>query len=133
MSNVPHGKGMPLPGAGMLPPIEPTPTTPQVEDKKQKVDRFAQINGFIDYTMARLTPSARAVWLILWRDTKTATGHARTSQAHLARRAMVSDRAVRTAIKHLCSVGLLEVLQQGRLGKGPSTYQVIWVPPNSSE
>src|SRR5262245_50878771 len=111
----------------MLPPVEPTPTKPKT--RHQVKGRFAEVNGFIDYTLANLSRSAVAVWLILWRDTKP-NGLARTGQTDLARRAGVSDRAVRKALAALSSAGLVKVIRQGRAGAGPSTYRVRGVNPD---
>jgi len=60
--------------------------------KRAAAARFQCVNAFIDATMADLTPTERAVWLILWRDTKP-NGLAATSQASMARRAGVTGRA----------------------------------------
>src|SRR5262245_601724 len=113
-----------LSGAAMLPPAEPTRApacTPPV--RRRSRGRFEEINGFIDLSMAKLTPAARSVWLIWWRDTKP-DGLARTGQADIARRAGVSDRAVRDALAELIREGLVKVVRKGRLGVGPSTYRV---------
>jgi len=90
--------------------------------------RFQEVNGFIDYTMRFLTPAAREVWFILWRDTKS-NGLARTGQADIARRAGVSERAVRSALTELKAAGVVRVVRQGRLGAGASTYRVRGVNP----
>lgn len=89
--------------------------------------RFAVVNAFIDVTMADLTPAERSSWLILWRDTKPG-GLARTSQASIATRAGVSERAVWTALRALERRGLLRVVRRGRLGQGASTYRVYATP-----
>lgn len=120
-----HAAG--LPGATMLPPMDPTPA-PKPAARKRSTGRFAEINGFIDRTLATLTPSAVAVWLILWRDTKP-NGFARTGQTDLARRAGCDTRTVRRALAGLEAAGLLKVVRQGRIGSGPSTYRVRGVNP----
>lgn len=91
--------------------------------------RFAKVNALIDCTMHGLTRAELAVWLVLWRDTKT-DGLARTGQADIARRVGVSVRAVHTAVRGLKSKGLLQVLSVGRLGCGPSVYRVRGVCPD---
>jgi hypothetical protein len=73
--------------------------------------------------MAGLAPAERSTWLILWRDSKP-DGLATTSQASIARRAGVTDRAVRGAVKRLLALGLLTVLRRGSLRRGPSAYRV---------
>ena len=64
----------------------------------KKISRFAELNQFIDFTMASLRPSEVAVWLILYRDTKSYTGTARTGQSDIARRAGITTRGVRKAL-----------------------------------
>ena len=50
------------------------------------------LNAFADFALADLTGAEAKVWLILFRDTKAATGTARTGQADIARRAGLSSR-----------------------------------------
>lgn len=130
--SAPNGRvGEPLRGAAMLPPAE---SRPKVSPKPSRAasGRFAEINGFVDCTLATLTPSAVAVWLILWRDTKP-NGLSRTGQADLARRAGVTERAVRNALAELGAAKLLKVVRRGRAGAGPSTYRVRGVNPDRTE
>ena len=70
-----------------------------------------------------LPPAERAVWLILWRDTKP-NGLAGTSQMSIARRAGVSDRAVRSALRRLEREGLVSIVHRGSLRAGASIYRV---------
>lgn len=86
------------------------------------------LNNFIDFTMGQLGRKEIAVWLVLYRDTKA--GVARTSQADMARRAGVSDRTVRRALRRLESFGLLEVAYRGGIGRGVSAYRVRPTPPD---
>ncbi|OWK41274.1 hypothetical protein [Fimbriiglobus ruber] len=111
-----------LKGAEMLPPVAPTPTA-RPTTRKNARGRFAEINGFVDESMATLSRSAAIVWLILWRDTKS-DGLSRTGQTDLGRRAGVTDRTVRSALAELIGVGLVKVVRKGRLGSGPTTYRV---------
>lgn len=120
----------PLRGAAMLPPAKPPPKA-EPKTPSHASDRFAQINGFVDCTLAHLTLSAVAVWLILWRDTKP-NGLARTGQADLARRAGVTERAVRKALTELEAAKLVRVVRRGRAGAGPSTYRVRGVNPDAA-
>jgi hypothetical protein len=124
-----------IPVGGELPPMElrpersgkPPPSKANESKgkpgKRQTGERFQCINAFIDVTMAGLTPAERAVWLILWRDTKP-NGLAETSQASLARRAGVSDRAVRSALRRLERDGLVTVVHRGSLRAGVSVYRI---------
>src|SRR5262245_56041422 len=105
-----HSNGQPLRVLAVgeePPPLDPaTARQPDAAERgKAKAkpatrERFQVINAFIDATMGTLTPAERSVWLILWRDTKP-NGLAETSQVDLARRAGVSDRAVRSALDAL--------------------------------
>jgi hypothetical protein len=88
-----------------------------------KAGRFAVLNSFLDFTLRDLDRAAATVWLLLYRDTK-ADGLARTSQADLARRAGVKPRSVVRAVAKLRSFGLLTVVRQGGLRRGPSSYRV---------
>jgi hypothetical protein len=108
----------------MLPPVGPNQAA-----RKRTRDRFAEINGFIDFTLADLTRAAVAVWLILWRDTKP-DGLARTGQADLGRRAGMSERSVRAAIDELIGAKVLKVVRRGGVRVGASTYRVRGVNPD---
>jgi hypothetical protein len=101
-----------------------TPTKPQTVRRGGRGERFAVLNAFSDCTLAGLTGSEAKVWLILFRDTKAATGTARTGQADLARRAGLSVRGVQVALDKLTAKGLVQLVRRGRLNAGPSTYRV---------
>jgi hypothetical protein len=111
------------------PPLNPTPANDRhtgkgkPKGKRISAGRFQCINAFIDATMGTLTPAERSAWLILWRDTKP-NGLAKTSQASMARRAGVSDRSIRTALRRLEGKGLATVVHRGSLRRGPSIYRV---------
>jgi hypothetical protein len=91
--------------------------------KRASAGRFQCINAFIDVTMGLLTPAERAAWLVLWRDTKP-NGLATTSQMSMARRAGVSDRSIRTALRGLEQRGLVTEVHRGSLRRGASIYRV---------
>jgi len=121
-----------IPVGGELPPMDPRPERParpspgkasKPKGERSASGRFQCINAFLDVTMAGLPPAERAVWLILWRDTKP-NGLAGTSQMSLARRAGVSDRAVRSALRRLERDGLVTVVHRGSLRAGASIYRV---------
>src|SRR5262245_27243252 len=109
------------------PPLNPTPAADgrasKPKGKRASAGRFQCINAFIDATLGMLTPAERSAWLILWRDTKP-NGLAKTSQASMARRAGVSDRAIRAALRRLAGTGLVTVVHRGSLRRGPSIYRV---------
>jgi hypothetical protein len=91
--------------------------------------RFAVLNAFVDFALAEVTGAEVRVWLILFRDTKVATGTARTGQADLARRAGVGVRTVRRALMALEQKALIQVVHRGRLRTGASVYRVRAQPP----
>jgi hypothetical protein len=104
-----------------FPPMTPAPPPrlhggkpkgPPADAKAKTGDRFSTINAFLDFSMVGLRPCERAVWLLLWRDTKP-DGLARISQADLARRADASIRAVNVAVRELTRRGLLVVVHRG--------------------
>jgi Helix-turn-helix domain len=123
MSTQPH----PLRVGEEPPPLRAEPATAARPAKRRKGkgtgDRFQVINAFADFTLASLDRAAMAVWLLLWRDTKK-DGTARTSQADLGRRAGVSERTVRRAVRRLADQGLLTVVYRGSLRRGASAYRV---------
>lgn len=138
------GAPKPIPVGQEPPPLRPSPAPNGCNSRparhqghngkakgkpaRRKGDRFAVLNAFVDFTLAGLTRNEIATWLVLYRDTRDGT--ARTSQADIARRAGVSDRTVRNAIRHLASKGLLRVVYRGGIGRGPSRYHVRPLPPD---
>ena len=117
-------------GCETLPPMlddEPRKATtidkPRTKQSKQLTkDRFDVLNSFVDCSLVGLSKSDVATWLVLYRDTRN--GIAVTSQADIARRIGVSDRAVRSSIGRLEKRGLLVVVRRGGLLQGPSKYRV---------
>lgn len=115
---------------GVLPPDavlraddeEPTPQA--LPKRRPRASRFAALNAFTDCALAGLTSAEVKVWLILFRDTKAATGTARTGQADIARRAGLKPRTVRYALASLETKGMVRVVRRGRLSAGPSVYRV---------
>ena len=107
------------------PPANPVKTSkPKDKVKAGRGERFAVLNAFTDFALAGLTGAEAKVWLILFRDTKAATGTARTGQTDIARRAGLSPRGVRKALDKLQAKGLVKLVRRGRLNKGPSVYRV---------
>lgn len=114
-------------GCGTLPPDDEPPkdATAKRKPKQPKQvtkDRFDVLNSFVDCSLVGLSKVDVATWLVLYRDTRN--GIAVTSQADIARRAGVSDRAVRSSIGRLEKCGLLVVVRRGGLLQGPSKYRV---------
>jgi biotin operon repressor len=122
--NEDHGGERP-PDAVLRPDEEPvrTPSRSAPRRSGRRGERFAILNAFADVSLAMLTGAEVKVWLILFRDTKAATGTARTGQVDIARRAGLSSRAVKGAVRSLKAKGLLTVVRRGRLNAGPSTYR----------
>jgi CRP-like cAMP-binding protein len=93
-------------------------------NRRTRSERFATLNVFVDFSQRDLTGAEVRVWLTLFRDTKAATGTARTAQADIARRAGLSRRGVQVALDKLTAKGLVQLVRRGRLNAGPSTYRV---------
>lgn len=103
---------------------EPGRLAPAAKPKRgSRSERFAALNAFVDMGIADLTGADAKVWLILFRDTK-ANGTARTGQADIARRAGLSVRSVKLALRSLTAKGMVRLVRRGRLNAGPSIYTV---------
>ena len=117
-----------LEGADVLEPMEPAALRIRLDRNPRRTgNRFAVLNAFVDYSLARVLRTDAAVWLVLYRDTQR-DGMARTGQADIARRAGISTRTVKRAIKRLEGAGLLRVVRRGGLNRGPSAYHVRGIP-----
>jgi len=102
-----------------------TPTKPKANRKgRRRGERFAVLNAFADFGLAGLTGAEAKVWLILFRDSKAATGAARTGQTDIAHRAGIDARSVRRALDSLQAKGMVQVVRRGGLNAGPSVYRV---------
>jgi hypothetical protein len=126
-------------GLGALPPMNRAPATARPNERKADggkatngkegdpkhktaAGRFGILNAFVDCSLAGLSRSEIAVWLVLYRDTRDGT--VRTSQENIARRSGTSVRHVRRALASLTAAGLLTVVFQGGLNRGPSRFRV---------
>jgi hypothetical protein len=124
--NEQHGGKLP-PDAVLRPDEgeEAAPPAPAAKPKRRfRSERFAALNAFTDFALAGLTGAEARVWLILYRDTKAATGTARTGQTDIARRAGLKPRTVRYALASLEAKGMVHVVRRGRLNAGPSVYRL---------
>lgn len=120
--------------AGILPPDamlrgddepdRPAPSPSKPKRRPGKGERFAVLNAFVDGALVDLTGAETKLWLILFRDSKAATGTARTGQADIARRAGLAPRTIRRALDSLEAKGMIHVVRRGRLNAGPSVYRV---------
>ena len=125
------------PGVVGLPPMsgdgshrdngDGTPKPKRNRERRHSSNRFAVLNAFLDMTAGALTRAELLTWLVLYRDTKP-NGTARTAQGDIARRAGVSSRAVRFALKRLVRHGLVRIVWQGGFRKGSSVYAVEPLP-----
>ena len=120
------------PDAVLLPAARPPKPPAAKMSTRRGGDRFGTLNTFADLALARLNGGDVKVWLILFRDTKAATGTARTGQADIARRAGLTVRGVQKIIARLEGQGLLRVVRRGRLNVGPSTYRVSPIGDDSA-
>ncbi|MBA4106071.1 MAG: transcriptional regulator [Pirellula sp.] len=89
-------------------------------------DRFATLNAFVDFAMARLTRAELAVWLVLYRDTRH--GVVQASVENIAERAGVSRHHTCKAIGKLIDRSLLERVRSGALNQGAAVYRVRSLP-----
>ena len=124
--NEQHGGALP-PDSVFRPDDDERPARPAPAAKpkrRTRSERFAVLNTFADCALADLTGAEVKVWLILFRDTKAATGTARTGQADIARRSGLSLRAVKLAVRSLKAKGMIVLVRRGRLNAGPSVYRV---------
>jgi hypothetical protein len=101
--------------------VRPAPTATKPK-RRTRSERFAVLNAFTDFSLAGLTGAETKVWLILFRDAKSTTGTAQTGQTDIARRAGLTTRAVKLALRSLTTKGLVRVVRRGRLNAGPSVY-----------
>ena len=123
--NEQHGGILP-PDATLRPDAEPArPASPRTPARRSgRGERFAVLNTFTDCALAELTGAEVKAWLILFRDAKAATGTARTGQADIARRAGLSVRAVKLALRSLRAKGMVRLVRRGRFNGGPSVYGI---------
>ena len=125
-----NGRPPVLPGCSVLPPMEPprprqASNSEGTEKPKRTTatsNRFAELNAFVDCSMADLTRAEALTWLVLWRDTKNGT--VRTSARDIARRIGASREAVTNALAKLRKCGLLRLVHQGGMTGGVSVYHV---------
>lgn len=95
---------------------------PKRRSSKLHKERFETINEFVDEILGELNRSEICLWVILWRDERN--GSSKVSQSHIAKRANCSDRSIRSALHSLKEKGLVVVMNQGGLNRGPSKYKV---------
>lgn len=87
-----------------------------------RADRWVLLNLFVDAAQRHLSPTARSVWLTLFRDARGDT--VRTGERDIAKRIGRGRRMVGMAIAELRSLGLLTVVHQGGLNRGATVYRI---------
>jgi hypothetical protein len=102
--------------AGAIPRNQPS--------RPRRRRRWNAFNTFVDCSLRSLTRAEIVVWAILFRDTKDELGEVHTSQTDIATRGGLSRRAVVDAIKGLREKELLEIVRQGGMRRGMSSYRV---------
>ncbi len=107
----------------MTPQPSKTRRTDKPKERRDTGGRFAVLNRFVDMSLSQVTSAAALVWLVLFRDTKP-DGLVKTSQADIARRAGLSLKTAKRAVKALDKAGLLTRVYRGSLRRGPSVYRV---------
>ena len=123
--NEKHGGALP-PDAVFRPDDDEEPVRPAPAAKpkrRARSERFAALNAFTDCALSDLTGAEAKVWLILFRDTKAATGTARTGQADIARPAGLSLRGVRKALPGLKHVRFVTIHRRAGLNSRPPVYR----------
>ncbi|NNM26509.1 MAG: transcriptional regulator [Phycisphaerales bacterium] len=91
--------------------------------------RWEMLNRFVDDKAHTISPSAVAVWLVLYRNARK--NRVSMSIEQIAERIRPRGRTVQRAIKELVTAGLIEVKRRGQKQVGPSTYRMI--PPRHQE
>lgn len=125
-----------LSGCGVLPALEPEPlrrppSIPLSRKRRKPSERFRILNAFVDYHIKHLSRKEIAVWMVLYRDCRDGT--ACTSQGKIAFCGGMCPRSVRNAISALTKRGLLEIVYQGGLNRGPSIYRPVAPAVNAGE
>jgi DNA-binding transcriptional ArsR family regulator len=121
-----------IPVGGEPPPMDvPTPSSRPARGQpkgkptaagRKAGERFAVLNAFVDFALAKLSRGEIAVWLVLYRDTRDGT--ARTSYDDIARRTGLNRRNVGRALRRLEARGLVKIVHRGGRCRGVSRYRV---------
>ncbi len=97
---------------------------------KTDAGRWPTFNAFVDATIAGLSRSELAVWIVLFRDVRD--GVARTGLTDIARRGGMEHGSAKRAVRSLTAKGLLRVVRRGRKNGGTNVYQVAPVILNGA-
>jgi len=124
-----------LPGASVLPPMDPDPPRPKQAEGASKKERsrgrhrgrFAVLNMFADEGARLVNTTAQACWWVLYRETKP-DGIASVTHARIAECVGVSRLTVGRALRRLEEVRLMTVVRRGGLRTGAPSYRVHGTP-----
>jgi len=108
------------------PPVPRSSRSPPAD----KGGRWPTLNAFVDATIAGLSRSELAVWIVLFRDVRD--GVARTGLTDIARRGGMEHGSAKRAVRSLTAKGLLRVVRRGRKNGGTNVYQVAPVILNGA-
>jgi hypothetical protein len=108
------------------------PPVPRASNSRAADDtgRWPTLNAFVDATVAGLSRSELAVWIVLFRDVRD--GVARTGLTDIARRGGMEHGSAKRAVRSLTAKGLLRVVRRGRKNGGTNVYQVAPVILNGA-
>jgi hypothetical protein len=102
------------------PKVQPCKKKRPATTKRQSTRRFQDLNAFRDSgeMEAKLSPSARHLWLWLWTYVDAKTGTARVSGQTLARKLGLQLRQTQYLVRELIEASFLEVVEHG----GPNSH-----------
>ena len=94
--------------------------SPKLEATKRKIQGW---NAFVDKLVGGLPPVQALIWAVLYRH--AVDGVVTRANDLLVKDVSVSESTVKRAIKGLRKARLLQVVRQGGLHVGPSTYRLM--------
>ena len=94
--------------------------------------RFQVLNAFVDQWRRMVSPSALAVWLVLYRETKP-DGLAQISHNQIADLIGLKRRATINATQELVEKGLVDIVKRGSAKTHEATKYKITTPPTGGK
>lgn len=91
------------------------------------------LNAMVDHGSRTVSPTAVAVWLVLFRFVDARTGTAKVAHAAIAERLGLHRATVTRTIRELEAAGLARTVRQGGWQRGPSTYRIRGHTPPSGK
>ena len=118
-----------LKNGGTMPSVEAGRATVAQPTAKRKKNphvaaRFADMNAFVDVTMAGLTRAEVTTWFALFRYVDSRKQTVSVSVRTIAERTGTSYQHIHKAIASLIEKGLIERLKTGGINSGSSVYRV---------